>query len=133
MISCLQCQYVPDIAIECHPPAATHFILTPVRSSTRQGCSLVSMWPNPSWPRLKIIKNIISEKCLKKEQKFYWKMCFVVLHLSFWILEHYIFWYISHRKYRCTHLSEQICKQILNLIINAMHIQVTMSWNWCVD
>lgn len=64
----IYCQNVPDIAMECHPPAATHFILTPVRSSTRQGCSLVSTWPKPSWPRLKIIKNIISKKYLKRRK-----------------------------------------------------------------
>lgn len=127
-------QYVPDIAMECHPPAPTHFILTPVRSSTRQGRSLVSTWPKPSWPRLDYQdyqEQYISKSILKGENS-YWKRCFVVLQTSFWILQLYISGIYPIESTCVLILSEQICKQILKLIIKVMHTSNNVM-NLCVD
>lgn len=106
--------------MECHPPAATHFILTPVRSSTRQGCSLVSRWPKPSWPRLKIIKNIISKKYLKRRKLLLKCVLWFYIHpFQYW---NFTFTGIYLRERTCVFiLSKQICKQILKLLIKAMH------------
>lgn len=82
--------------------------------------------------RLSRLSRIIHLENLLKGENSYWKRCFVVLQTSFWILQLYISGIYLIESTCVLILSEQICKQILKLIIKVMHTSNNFM-NLCVD